>query len=88
MLKLDQSFVRGVLADPDDAAIARTVVGLGHSLGLRVIAEGVETAEQLNYLAALGCDQMQGYHFSRPVAAQDFAALLARHEGGDFPLVR
>ena len=88
VLKLDQSFVRGVLADPDDAAIARTVVGLGHSLGLRVIAEGVETAEQLNYLAALGCDQMQGYHFSRPVAAQDFAALLARHEGGDFPLVR
>ncbi|HUW36664.1 MAG TPA: EAL domain-containing protein [Rhodocyclaceae bacterium] len=87
VLKLDQSFVRGVLTDPDDAAIARTVIGLGHSLGLRVIAEGVETAEQLDFLAALGCDEMQGYYFSRPVAAQDFAALLARHEeGGGRPL--
>jgi diguanylate cyclase (GGDEF)-like protein/PAS domain S-box-containing protein len=71
-LKIDQSFVRDVLTDPNDAAIARTILGLGHSLGLEVIAEGVETADQRNFLALHGCRAFQGYLFGRPVAAEQF----------------
>nr|WP_315489243.1 EAL domain-containing protein [uncultured Rhodoferax sp.] len=72
-LKIDQSFVRDVLTDPSDAVIARTILALGHSLGLKVIAEGVETAAQQEFLASLGCDAYQGYFFGRPMKA---AALL------------
>jgi diguanylate cyclase (GGDEF)-like protein/PAS domain S-box-containing protein len=68
-LKIDQSFVRDVLTDPSDAVIVRTILALGHSLGLKVIAEGVETAAQHQYLAGLGCDAFQGYYFGRPVVA-------------------
>jgi diguanylate cyclase (GGDEF)-like protein/PAS domain S-box-containing protein len=74
-LKIDQSFVRDVLTDPSDAVIARTIVALGHSLGLTVIAEGVETIEQRNVLADMQCDAFQGYFFGRPVPA---AGLTAR----------
>ena len=76
-LKIDQSFVRDVLNDPNDAAIARTIVALGQSLGLAVIAEGVETAAQRDFLAAHGCHNYQGYFFSRPVGLQAFEQLLA-----------
>ena len=65
-VKVDQSFVRDVLTDPSDAVIARTVVALGHSLGLTVIAEGVETAAQAEFLASIGCDAFQGYYYGRP----------------------
>jgi diguanylate cyclase (GGDEF)-like protein/PAS domain S-box-containing protein len=74
-LKIDQSFVRNLLADPNDAVIARTVVALGHSLGMKVIAEGVETAAQRQLLADMGCDAFQGYYFGRPAPASELLAL-------------
>ncbi|MDP3687437.1 MAG: EAL domain-containing protein, partial [Sulfurimicrobium sp.] len=71
-LKIDRSFVRDVLTDPNDAAIARTIVALGQSLGLEVIAEGVENEAQRAFLASQGCHAYQGYLFSRPLALEAF----------------
>jgi diguanylate cyclase (GGDEF)-like protein/PAS domain S-box-containing protein len=71
-LKIDKSFVRDVLTNPNDAAIARTILVLGHTLGLDVIAEGVETQNQRDFLAQNGCRAYQGYLFSRPVPAEQF----------------
>ena len=80
-LKIDQSFVRDVLTDPNDAVIGRTIIALGQSLGLAVIAEGVETALQRDFLARSGCDSYQGYYFSRPLAIEAFDELMARQDG-------
>ena len=75
-LKIDQSFTREMLTEPKVAAIVHSVLALGHSLGFKVIAEGVETEAQLAYLRRHGCDEMQGYFFSRPLVPDDFAELL------------
>jgi diguanylate cyclase (GGDEF)-like protein/PAS domain S-box-containing protein len=75
-LKIDQSFVRDLLTDPNDVAIANTIIGLGHSLGLTVIAEGVETAAQHKVLLDMHCDAFQGYFFGRPVTASAFLESL------------
>jgi diguanylate cyclase (GGDEF)-like protein len=75
-LKIDQSFDRGVATDPGDAAITAAVISLSHDLRLQVTAEGVETAEQLAFLRELGCDEAQGFYFSRPVPANEFVRLL------------
>jgi len=75
-LKIDREFVRDCVSDPNDAAIAQSIVSLAHSLSLKVVAEGVETESQLNFLASVGCDEMQGYYFSRPVPEEDCTRML------------
>ena len=77
MLKVDRSFVSGLPADGDDAAITEAVIDLGHALDLRVTAEGVETEDQASFLRSHGCDEMQGYLYSRPLAPAAFEKLLA-----------
>jgi EAL domain-containing protein (putative c-di-GMP-specific phosphodiesterase class I) len=78
-LKIDKSFVTDFLTDPNDASIARTIVALGQSLGLNVIAEGVESEEQRILLAEYGCHAYQGYLFSRPVSVVEFEQVLSNH---------
>jgi len=75
-IKIDQSFIRDMLAQPDCAAIVKSVVSLARDLDIGVVAEGVETADQLEYLRQIGCDEVQGYLISRPVAADGVMALL------------
>jgi diguanylate cyclase (GGDEF)-like protein/PAS domain S-box-containing protein len=75
-LKVDRSFIKDLAANPDDEAIAKTIITLGHGLGLQVVAEGVETEEQVRTLRALDCDAMQGYYFSRPLSGEDATAFL------------
>lgn len=80
-LKIDQSFIRNALNNPDDASIARTIVGLGHSLNLKVIAEGVETKDHENFLKGEGCDEVQGYRYARPMPGDKFLEFLAGYNG-------
>jgi diguanylate cyclase (GGDEF)-like protein/PAS domain S-box-containing protein len=80
-LKIDQSFVRDIVTDADDATIVDAVIGMGRNLKQRVIAEGVETHAQLEFLQAHQCEVGQGFHFSHPVPAEEFASLLVAENG-------
>ena len=73
-LKIDRSFVQDITDDSVNNANIETIINMGHNLKLKVIAEGVETAEQLDTLKQLGCDEIQGYYYSRPLSPQDFVA--------------
>ena len=75
-LKIDQSFIRGIPGDPEDAAITQAVIAMAHSLSMKVVAEGVETRAQRDFLAAQGCDEYQGYFFSEALSAADILALF------------
>ena len=77
-LKIDQSFVRDIDTNPDDAAITLAIIAMAHSMRLKVIAEGVETEEQLNYLKSHSCDEIQGYYFSHPLPADEISKVLKR----------
>ena len=85
-LKIDQSFVRDLACGSEDEAIVAAIIALGHSLGLNVIAEGVETSEQLLQLRKKGCNEIQGFLFSRPVPVADMTQLLQSGESMHFPL--
>jgi EAL domain-containing protein (putative c-di-GMP-specific phosphodiesterase class I) len=76
VLKIDRSFVNDITVDVDDAVIVASIISLAHNLRLSVVAEGVETDDQLTFLQVHGCDEIQGYHFSRPVSADEFTLLL------------
>ncbi len=80
-LKIDQSFIRNALTNNDDMAIARTIIGLGRSLNLKVIAEGVETGEHEEFLLAEGCDEVQGYRYSKPIPADKFNEFVSSYSG-------
>jgi EAL domain-containing protein (putative c-di-GMP-specific phosphodiesterase class I) len=76
-LKIDQSFIAKSATEPNAATVVRTIVAMSHHLGIKVIAEGVETVDHLKFLARRHCDEAQGFYFSRPVAASGFAAAVA-----------
>jgi EAL domain-containing protein (putative c-di-GMP-specific phosphodiesterase class I) len=80
-LKIDKSFVDDITTNPLDSAIARAIIHLGHSLGMHVLAEGVETEQQSNLLSDLGCDQIQGLLVSPPLPADDFVHFVAQASG-------
>ena len=80
-LKIDQSFIRNALNDPDDASIAKTIIALGRSLNLKVIAEGVETREHENFLINEGCDEVQGFRYSKPLPNERFIEFCREYNG-------
>lgn len=80
-LKIDQSFIRNALNNADDAAITRTIISLGHSLNLKVIAEGVETKDHEKFLADHGCDEVQGFRYSKPVPEDEFWKFVEGYNG-------
>jgi EAL domain-containing protein (putative c-di-GMP-specific phosphodiesterase class I) len=80
---MDRTFVKGIVSDADDAAIVEAIIGLGHSLRLKVVAEGVETEKQLAYLKNHGCDEVQGFYFSCPIPSDNCEQWLINN--GEFP---
>ncbi|HOG11366.1 MAG: PAS domain S-box protein [Smithellaceae bacterium] len=78
-LKIDRSFMRNIMENPEDIAVARAILSMGKTLSLTVVAEGVETEEQMAFLQKHACDEMQGFHFSAPVSPEQFADLLRNH---------
>jgi len=87
-LKIDQSFVRDAANDPDDATIVRTIIEMGRSLGLQVVAEGIETEEQRHFLVVSGCQYGQGRLFGEPIAAGEFLEMMIRQATGQHPVLR
>jgi EAL domain-containing protein (putative c-di-GMP-specific phosphodiesterase class I) len=75
-LKIDKTFIQDITTVPEDGAIVSAVIAMAGKLNMKVIAEGVETQEQMEYLRSLGCDQMQGYYFGKPLPAEEFRKLL------------
>ena len=86
-LKIDRVFISEIASRPEDASIVRAIVSLAHSLRLKVVAEGVETPAQLEFLKAIGCDEYQGYHFSRPLPGDEFERLI-REKANSEPLTQ
>jgi EAL domain-containing protein (putative c-di-GMP-specific phosphodiesterase class I) len=80
-LKIDRSFIIDLANNPNDQSIVSAIIQMAHSLGMVTLAEGVETAEQLAALRGKGCDQIQGYYFSRPLHAQEFETFVRQHHG-------
>jgi diguanylate cyclase (GGDEF)-like protein/PAS domain S-box-containing protein len=78
-LKVDRSFIRNIPQDAEDKAITKAIIAMGKTLSLTVVAEGVETVEQMNFLKDRSCDEMQGFYFSKPIAPEQFADLLRKH---------
>jgi EAL domain-containing protein (putative c-di-GMP-specific phosphodiesterase class I) len=78
-IKVDRSFIRDLQIDPEDRAITEAVIAMGRALSLTVVAEGVETEAQTSFLREHACHEIQGFHFSKPIAADEFAALLRQH---------
>jgi EAL domain-containing protein (putative c-di-GMP-specific phosphodiesterase class I) len=82
-IKIDKSFVENALSHKADAAIVNAVIAIAHGLGMKVIAEGVETKAQLMFLRSLDCDSFQGYYFSKPLPAVEFSEWLSDHQNKD-----
>lgn len=78
-LKVDRSFIRNIMDNTEDRAIAEAIISMGKTLSLTVVAEGVETEEQMDFLRGRSCDEMQGFYFSKPIPPEEFASLLGRH---------
>jgi EAL domain-containing protein (putative c-di-GMP-specific phosphodiesterase class I) len=78
VLKIDRSFITDVTTNPTDAAITGAIIDMAHSMDVRVVAEGVETAEQLDFLRQRGCDEIQGYYFARPLPPIEITELLLK----------
>jgi EAL domain-containing protein (putative c-di-GMP-specific phosphodiesterase class I) len=76
VLKIDQSFIRDITVDSDDEVIVKTIIAMGHNLGLKIVAEGVEQKEQLDVIKQYDCEWYQGYYFSKPVPAEEFVKML------------
>ena len=79
-VKIDRSFVNGIPTNPDDAALAAAIIAMAHSLRLSVVAEGVETREQAEFLRESGCDELQGFLFSPAVPVEEFGRFLEREK--------
>ena len=78
-LKVDRSFIRNIPKDSEDKAITKAIIAMGKTLSLTVVAEGVETQEQKDFLRKHDCDEMQGFYFSKPIVPEQFAELLRNH---------